>query len=105
MTSGYPTNDNEAGTFHPVQSSEDDDAKPGRSLSGLEIAIIVSTVASFFLVLFFVFYCRRAEQKRRTGTGTVRGTPCNEDDHTAMDKIPREGSSVGEMAPAHPREG
>lgn len=75
MTSGYPSNQDEAGEFRPTGSLGDDDnsgTQPRQPLSGLEVAIIVATVASFLLVVFFVFYCRRVEQRRRARDGARR---------------------------------
>lgn len=71
MSSGYPSNQDEAGEW-TASLGDSLGTRHGQALSGLEIAIIVTTVASFLLVVFFVFYCRRVDQRRRATHGARR---------------------------------
>lgn len=62
MSNGYPTNHEQAGDFHSPEEFEDVQHK---SMTNVEIGIIVGTVLAFSVVLALILYCRHAEQKRK----------------------------------------
>ena len=59
----YPSNEDDAGRFHSPDEFETSSEK--RTITGLEIGVIVGTVLAFGLALFSVFNCRRLESRRR----------------------------------------
>jgi hypothetical protein len=57
------------------------------SMTGLEIATIVGTIFAFMLVMFFVFYCRQVDQRRKAAAnnGIANGTGYKTDEnHTTI---------------------
>ena len=43
-------------------------------MTGLEVGTICGTIIAFFLVMFFVFYCRRVDSRRKKAGGGAMGT-------------------------------
>lgn len=59
----YPSNEDYSGQFHSPEEFDTDDEK--KTMTALEIGITVGTVIAFALVLYFIFYCRHIESRRR----------------------------------------
>ena len=49
------------------------------SMTGLEVGTICGTIIAFFLVMFFVFYCRRIDSRRKKAGGGAMGTGSSSD--------------------------
>lgn len=98
MSNGYPTNHEQAGGFHSPDEFEEATHK---SMTSVEIGIIVGTVLAFAAVLVLVLCCRHMEQRRKTqrtaarleeGRDRARGT--GDDNHESN------GASEGTTPPS-----
>ena len=76
MAPNYPTNPEQAGQYHSPDEFED---KPDehRTMTALEIGVIVGAIIAFFLITFFVFFYRHLEQRARAKRAARRAEEAN----------------------------
>lgn len=97
----YPSNEDYQVHVHSPEDSDDGDEK--KTMTGLEIGIIVGTIIAFALILYFIFYCRHLESRRRAQRaqqqlerGQERRSEIEESERataTHVEEVPKENAS------------